>query len=92
MDSQVHKCYGINEAGYAMNGVHHIHMQLKQLFVRVIIQGSGEKRNEMQLKQLSVRDIIQVSGKKKRNARAGKKTWFILRVKSRCRSIIVKNE
>lgn len=29
-------------------GVHHIHMQLKQLFVRVIIQVSGEKGMERQ--------------------------------------------
>lgn len=66
MDSKVHKCYGINGAGYSMNGVHHIHMQLIQLFVRVVIQGSGKKRNDMQLKQLSVRVIIQVSGEKEK--------------------------
>ena len=48
MDSQVHKCYTINGAGYSMNGVHHIHMQLKQLFVRIIIQVSGEKEMERQ--------------------------------------------
>lgn len=31
-----------------MNGVHHIHMQLKPLFVQVIIQVSGEKEKERQ--------------------------------------------
>ena len=48
MDWQVHNCYTINGAGYSMNWVHHIHMQLKPLFVQVIIQVSGGKEKERQ--------------------------------------------